>query len=222
MSALVLQGLLGTQVLAGEVAPLSALHQAKPMEVDGLLREWRSLVTDIADLEESKKLRLVNSFFNERISFVEDIDARQQRDYWATPLETLTAGSGDCEDFAIAKYFTLLTMGVSPSRLRLVYAKLTQTSQFTRTVRGHMVLAYYPTPHSSPLVMDNSRNDVEQSDKRVDLDPVFSFSLNGQWLGTGKHKLANSVSRWQDLVVRARRDGSFPAYTRTLTHLAKL
>ena len=44
-------------------------------------------------------------------------------DYWASPLETLTNGEGDCEDYAIAKYAILLSLGLSEKNLRLVIVK---------------------------------------------------------------------------------------------------
>ncbi len=55
------------------------------------------------------------------------------------PLEFLGSNAGDCEDFTIAKYFSLLELGVSDKKLRLVYVKTIELNQF------HMVLAYYST-----------------------------------------------------------------------------
>ena len=64
------------------------------------VRDWRSLLDSAAS--ETDRLTRVNDFFNRRIRFDDDSAVWKQADYWATPLETLAAGAGDCEDFAIA------------------------------------------------------------------------------------------------------------------------
>ena len=45
-------------------------------------------------------------------------------DYWATPVESLRKGEADCEDYAIAKYFTLRQLGVADDKLRITYYKV--------------------------------------------------------------------------------------------------
>ena len=62
---------------------------------------------------------LVNRYVNKRIAFHTDQEAWGQPDYWASPLETLSQGQGDCEDYAIGKYFSLLVAGVPVTKLRL-------------------------------------------------------------------------------------------------------
>jgi len=44
-------------------------------------------------------------------------------DYWATPLETLRSGAGDCEDYAIVKYIALRESGIAPDDLRLMIVR---------------------------------------------------------------------------------------------------
>ena len=41
-------------------------------------------------------------------------------DHWSHPLETLRSNSGDCEDYAIVKYATLLAAGLSKETLKIV------------------------------------------------------------------------------------------------------
>ncbi|MBL3278677.1 hypothetical protein ELP91_28930, partial [Klebsiella pneumoniae] len=78
-------------------------------------------------------------------------DVWGQVDYWGSPLETLTKGQGDCEDYAIGKYFALMAAGVPSARMRLVYVR----AQNGGVIQAHMVLAYYPTPDAEPLILDN-------------------------------------------------------------------
>jgi predicted transglutaminase-like cysteine proteinase len=87
------------------------------------LVSWRRILTDPAyrDLTEIVKLGVVNSFINQT-PFVDDRTQWDVEDYWATPVEFLSANGGDCEDFAIAKYMTLRALGISQERLKLTYA----------------------------------------------------------------------------------------------------
>ena len=72
---------------------------------------------------ELERLARVNDFFNRQIVFDDDMVIWNQADYWATPSETLGLGRGDCEDFVIAKYFTLRQLGLTSERLRLIYVR---------------------------------------------------------------------------------------------------
>ncbi|WP_427982617.1 transglutaminase-like cysteine peptidase, partial [Agarivorans sp.] len=86
------------------------------------VRAWRQLIADSSQLSETDKLSSVNDFFNQ-LQFVDDIEVWGQKDYWATPVEFLGAAAGDCDDFSIAKYFSLIELGVSDDKMRLVYVK---------------------------------------------------------------------------------------------------
>ena len=43
----------------------------------------------------------------------------EKKDYWATPIEFMGTGAGDCEDYAIAKYFSLINLGIPEDKLRI-------------------------------------------------------------------------------------------------------
>jgi predicted transglutaminase-like cysteine proteinase len=169
--------------------------------------DWRQLLTEGQTQGEREKLRRVNDFFNRRIAFDDDISIWQQSDYWATPLETLGQGSADCEDFSIAKYYSLQIMGVPVNKLRLVYVRARLEGPAGPYVQAHMVLAYYATPGSEPLVLDNLRPDILPASRRTDLSPIFSFNSAGLWQGTGNQSSKSNLSRWQDLLSRARAEG---------------
>jgi predicted transglutaminase-like cysteine proteinase len=158
------------------------------------------------------KLRRVNEFFNRRIGFADDREVWGQSDYWATPMETLAKGRGDCEDFTIAKYFTLLEAGIPGDKLRLVYVKARIGGPSSSIVQAHMVLAYYATPDAEPLVLDNLITDIRPASRRPDLTPVFSFNSQGIWQGASGGSAPSAgglgrLSRWQDLLQRARHEG---------------
>lgn len=168
---------------------------------------WQKMLTESNHLAEKEKLRRVNSFFNNQLQFNDDIEIWGTSDYWATPIESLGKGQGDCEDFSIAKYFSLMELGVPISRLRLVYVKAKQEGPSGPVQQAHMVLAYYPTPSAEPLVLDNLKPEILPASKRDDLTPIFSFNSDGLWHGTGNQASKSNLSRWQDLLQRARNEG---------------
>lgn len=177
--------------------------------VEGLIA-WQKMHNAANRAPENTKISLVNNFFNQRIRFVDDVIVWGQPDYWATPLETLHKGAGDCEDYAIAKYFTLLAMGVPPARLRLIYVRAAMNRDGAVNFIPHMVLAYYPTPGKEPLVLDNLIDVIRPASARPDLRPVFSFNTEGLWEqmgGTPSTVPLDRLSRWRDLLQRVRQEG---------------
>jgi len=176
---------------------------------DVIFGEWRQMLASASRGGERDKVEQVNDFFNRRIAFDDDFSLWGQRDYWATPLETMAQGRGDCEDFSIAKYFSLLELGVPVNKLRLVYVRATQeiAGGGGSIQQAHMVLAYYPKPNADPLVLDNLNKRILPASQRYDLSPVFSFNSAGLWQGTGNQASGSNLSRWQDLLARARAEG---------------
>jgi len=156
--------------------------------------------------EERQRLTVVNNFFNQRIAFRDDTQVWGVIDYWATPMELLEKGKGDCEDYAIAKYMSLLGAGVPQGRLRMVYVR----AQFQGRSQAHMVLAYYAQPDAEPLILDNINPEIQAASQRADLTPVFSFNGEGLWTGVGATTAGNPLVRlslWRDLLARAKEEG---------------
>ena len=168
------------------------------------VKTWRENLDSLQVQSNKKKLSGVNNFFNQ-LYFVDDINLWGKKDYWATPLEFIGSNAGDCEDFTIAKYFSLLELGIPDSKMRLVYVKAIRLNQF------HMVLAYYPTPSSEPLILDNLNPEIVRASKRSDLLPIYSFNGKNLWLmksSASSGELAGKASRlslWNDLRSRERK-----------------
>jgi len=153
---------------------LSAAISAKIFQQHGRaasnrIHAWQRISLLSKDLSPHAMLKQVNNFFN-RLVFKSDQENWGQADYWTSPIELLISNAGDCEDFAIAKYFTLIAMGVEIERLRITYVKSEKRSQ------AHMVLAYYETSSKDPLILDNLNSKILPATKRPDLTPVFSFN----------------------------------------------
>ena len=169
--------------------------------------EWRSMIDDSKNLPEIKKLVAVNNFFNSRIRWVQDPEAWNQADYWATPLQTMGKKMGDCEDFAIAKYASLILAGVDVSKLRITYVK----AAIGGIHAAHMVLAYYETPTSEPTILDHLKLEIFPASWRKDLTPVYGFNSLGIWVGgqisPSTTDTGANLSRWSDLLQRAAAEG---------------
>lgn len=146
------------------------------------------------------QLTEVNRFFNQ-FQYREDIDHWGVKDYWATPQEFIGTQQGDCEDFVVAKYFALRKLGVPDNRLYLTYVKALEQNI------AHMVLSYFKTPSSIPLVLDNYDPRILVASKRRDLLPVYSFNANSLFLSNASAGLGKSLptdkiknSKWQKLL----------------------
>ena len=163
-------------------------------------------IVEAQGLDEIARLKGVNAFFNRAIVFREDKDVWGQVDYWASPLEMMNRGQGDCEDFAIAKYFALMAAGVPSAKLRLVYVR----AQIGAVTQAHMVLAYYRDPMAEPLILDSLLGDIRPASRRPDLSPVFSFNAECLWQGVGASRAGDPsarLSRWRDMLTKAKAEG---------------
>jgi predicted transglutaminase-like cysteine proteinase len=166
---------------------------------------WEDMLKQNAGLTERTRIEQVNDFFNHMAS-VSDMDNWGQRDYWATPVELLAANGGDCEDLAIAKYFSLRMLDVAEDRLRLTYVRA-YAGGGSLTIVPHMVLTYYAEPDADPLILDNLIPEIRPASRRRDLVPTYSFNASGLWQARERSlgKRIGDTSRllkWQDLLKR--------------------
>ena len=169
---------------------------------------WRRFIENTARLPAVEQLAASNDFFNQRLRWRSDREIYGVDDYWATPLEALGQLAADCEDFTIAKYITLLSLGFSPKSLRLVYVIASLPGGATQ---AHMVLAWYQTPGAIPLILDNINARILPANQRQDLQPVFSFNAADLWIsGAERSTPANPqqrLSRWRQVLDRISAEG---------------
>lgn len=200
--------LLAASVAAPDLDKTQALAQQRyGARAADTIVAWRRLIEEARALPDTDKLNKVNTFFNRRVLYETDAVVWQQEDYWASPLEFMGRAAGDCEDFAIAKYMTLLMLGVNNQHLRLIYVRY--KSGATAPI-AHMVLGYYPQPTEEPLILDNMISSVRPASMRSDLSPVFSFNSDGLWAGgaaTSSADPTTRLSRWRDVLERMRQEG---------------
>ena len=145
------------------------------------LDRWAEIIAlgrsfDLGDpVDISILLNTVNEFFN-GARYESDGIGCDEVDSWATPREFITRDAGDCEDFAIAKYFTLRAAGVEMDHLRILYAKVMPGRI------PHMVLAFYPTPDADPRILDNLTSHIKRLSERDAMEPVYAFNEARVWL----------------------------------------
>lgn len=165
------------------------------------------IVNDGKNLSDHDKLEKVNDFFNHQIIYASDAGVWGTADYWATPMEFVGKGTGDCEDYAIAKYFALLQMGVPMKKIYISYVKSLKYNV------AHMVLTYFETPKSMPLILDNYETKILSADQRTDLIPVYSFNGESLFLakkaglGEAAPQGINANKKWVDVLGKVKEGG---------------
>jgi len=178
-------------------APKPQMDSGISSTTEQKVASWRQLVDRGRSWSEQRQLEATNDFINQN-QFVDDIIHWGKEDYWATPLQTIVTEGGDCEDFAVAKYFTLTEMGMSADKLRLTYVKAPTLNQ------AHMVVSYYPDQDATPLVLDNLDTVIRPATQRDDLLPVYSFNAEGLWLNKQQNAEyvddSSRLSLWQQLL----------------------
>lgn len=132
---------------------------------------WGELRQQTESLDTLEKLRKVNTYWNQN-PYREDQEVWGKPDYWAIPAQFIDK-SGDCEDYAIAKYFTLKELGIDPASMRIVVLR--------DNIRNlaHAVLAVYY--NNDIYILDNVTN-IVLSHKRIrNYQPQFSVNELGRW-----------------------------------------
>lgn len=136
------------------------------------------------------KLNRVNDFYN-KIPYKSDKKNWNTSDYWANPIEFCARYKGDCEDYVIAKYFTLVELGVKPEKLFFTYVTQIKRQQ------SHMVLTYIEKRGSAPLILDNLNYKILPASSRSDLKYVYSFSARDLYENRQKMVGEKSLSKTQ-------------------------
>lgn len=160
-----------------------------------------ALIAELQTSDTETQLKEVNRFFNQ-FTYHDDFELLGADDYWQTPVEFIGHNGGDCEDYVIAKYLTLLDLGVDENNLYLTYVKA------TRQNKAHMVLSYIASPEAVPLVLDNYNPAILPATQRTDLIPVYSFNGRALFIahaaGLGQALPTDKIknSRWEHLLKR--------------------
>ncbi|WP_373034614.1 transglutaminase-like cysteine peptidase [Sulfurimonas sp.] len=164
--------------------------------------DYQKTMYSYKKLSREKQLSKVNFYLNQLLPQYDDV-MQKQEDYWATPKEFLIAGYGDCEDYVIIKYFSLLKLGFDKKKLFL-------TTVNEKYIGGyHMVLSYFEKKGKSPLILDNlsfrilnleTRKDL-QADTFINEHGVYKIDKNNKLI-----KVQNYSPKFQDLLRKVKKD----------------
>lgn len=116
----------------------------------------------------------VNSYFNS-FAYRSDGALWKRPDYWASPLEFLDQRAGDCEDFAIAKYFALRALGIPDDQILIAHV-------FDLTANASHMILLYGRPGAPDLALDNRTSLILRLGQRGNLVPVYGFNATGAFL----------------------------------------
>lgn len=128
----------------------------------------REAAQEAIGLGEHDMIDLVNRTINRAMTYREDSKVWGTDDYWANPMEMAGKGAGDCEDYAIAKYWMLRGLGVADEQLQLVILRDTRRQLFHAVLVAHM--------NSGNYVLDNVSNRVAADTFYSQYQPIMSFA----------------------------------------------
>lgn len=143
----------------------------KPMQASCVFMQWRGFLNTLKGKSEMQKLDAVNRYMNKH-KYVTDLVNWHITDYWETPREFIIK-DGDCEDFAIAKFKSLLYLGISNDDMRIVVL------QDLNLQVAHAVLAVYIK--GKPYILDNQVEQVVPADKIKHYMPIYSINETNWW-----------------------------------------
>jgi len=152
------------------------------------LNSLLAMMEQQAGLSEDQIVINVNNFFNQ-LEYRSDLLTWNISDYWASRLEFLGKGQGDCEDYAVAKFLTMIQLGVPSEKLFLTYVRAVGFPE-----PAHLVTTYYKAPDTVPFVLDNYNKKILPATQRPDLVPVYSFTAKDLYIQK-QHGLGKRVSR---------------------------
>lgn len=162
----------GLQPVSLTTAPEAAPPIACSDERHCMPAAWTDFVTTARSLDARLQLDAVNHWANEK-PYVEDINNWGLPDYWETPGEFIAHG-GDCEDFAIAKYFSLVQLGFSARDMRIVIVSDSKANDF------HAVLVV--EMNGTSWLLDNQLPAVVPLQSVPQYKPIYSLNQQGWWL----------------------------------------
>jgi predicted transglutaminase-like cysteine proteinase len=134
-------------------------------------RRFLAIIEEARGLDGRQRLGIVNRAINLAIRYVSDMTQHGVPDYWSSPLATFASQTGDCEDYAIAKFLALREAGVPAHDLRLLLAQNRSANE------AHAVLAARQDGHW--LILDNRHMALIDDAHVPDLTPVFALDTDG-------------------------------------------
>lgn len=168
---------------------------------------WMKQFDGLKGKDIAEKARAVDAAIDTQITYATDPETSQKADYWSSPMETLQIKKGDCEDFAILKYYTLRELGVPADKMFVVavgkdggeldHATLmvnTRDVSFLRSQwEGFKQKVFNSTPDSHYVILDNDNSPDGKLVEARDSHYEAHYAMNEKGLWTIP---ANSKLKW--------------------------
>lgn len=137
--------------------------------------KWRIFLNRLQGRAQMEQLDYVNQYINQYAYLLDPVNYGL-KDYWATPRQFMYR-TGDCEDYAIAKYTSLLHLGWPKELMRVVVL------QDENLGIPHAILVVYI--NGQALVLDNQIPQVIDASRIRHYKPIFSINEDRWWLHRG-------------------------------------
>ena len=157
--------------------------------------DYQKTLQKLTHLAKNEQLTQLNLYLNSLLPQYDSV-IKNKEDEWATPKEFLTIGYGDCEDYAIIKYYSLLRLGYKEEKLYLTVVKEKFHGGY------HMVLSYFMQKNRSPLILDNLSFKILPLKKRSDLEALLFINAKGVYKlnqNNNLQKVANRSKEFEEL-----------------------
>ena len=137
------------------------------------VKSWEKMIEDLQGKDLKEQLDKVNSWGNEHPYIVDQLNWGME-DFWETPHEFISV-NGDCEDYAIAKYYSLKALGIPLDRMRIIIVQ-----DFNLGGIIHAILGVYDDDDKM-YILDNQIDQVMPAMKIYHYRPIYSVNENWWW-----------------------------------------
>jgi len=188
--------LLLTSILLADTYPSFTNSELKVIQNNNTISknrivDYQKTLLTLKTLDKKTQLNRINFYLNRLLPQYDNI-INNKLDNWATPKEFLIVGYGDCEDYAIIKYYSLIKLGFDEKKLFITVVK----EKFKGGI--HMVLTYFKTKNESPLVLDNLSFKILDLKTREDLEAELFINSSGVYKLQKNHKLLKVAHKYRE------------------------
>lgn len=135
------------------------------------LKNWNGIMKKYQDSSDLKKGRFVDHYFNlykYKYDYKFDLEGnRYQSDFFRSFDDFVGNFGGDCDDYSIVKYHSLLKLGVPEEKLEIWVGGYRSKSI------NHAVLAFYIDDSDDPLILDSNTKWAVRFSQRKNFTPWF-------------------------------------------------
>jgi len=147
-------------------------HHEEQQQTDDKAKDWQVFLDRLQGTPAKEQLQAVNRWVNQ-LPYRVDLENWDEEDHWATPMEFLNRGAGDCEDFAIAKFMALKSLGFTNEQMRIVVLNDTMINEL------HAILVV--ELDGEAMVLDNYIKQIVTAERIHHYQPIYSINETAWW-----------------------------------------